>query len=119
MSMNLNVTSTSYPWATQNPVVTVCGSANAFNVNLAYAALVSSSGLSCTLYKDGKAVTNPASPLTGSITATGTDNNISTKTLATTLPAGTYVMWIEATVDGEVKCAAKIRIQVQGKGDDF
>lgn len=114
----LNVTENSYPFTTISPIEIVEGDAVNFNVNCSYGANILSTGLTNALYRNRKTVSNPATPLTGTTTATGSDNNFLTKTTATNLPPGEYVLYCYGTIDGLARCLAKIYIDVQPKGSE-
>lgn len=112
-ALNLNVVNSSYPWVVESPYPLVEGDTVNFSFNLAYAALVSSSGVTCLIYRDEKDVS--ATCLTGSATATGADNNILSKT-TTLLKPGEYVLSVYGTIDGLARCGGKVLLQVQAKG---
>lgn len=113
-SIALQVPASSRPWAAESPVSITEGDAVNFNFNIAYATSVANdANLGCILYKDGKAVAY----LTGSVTATGTDNNISSKTL-NAIPKGDYVLEVTAKVDGLVRMAGCVLLQVRHHGQE-
>lgn len=112
-ALNVNVVSSSYPWCVESPYPLVEGDTVNFSFNLAYASLVSASGPTCLIYRDEKDVSTTC--LTGTCTATGTDNNILSKITALLKP-GEYVLSVYGTIDGLVRCGGKLLLQVQAKG---
>lgn len=110
----LQVPASSRPWAAESPVSITEGDVINFNFNIAYATSVANDGsLGCILYKDGKATAF----LTGSVTATGADNNISSKTL-NAIPKGDYVLEVTAKVDGLVRVAGCVELLVRQHGQE-
>lgn len=113
-AINVNVNESKRPWASESPYALVEGDAVNFNFNLAWAAAVANDGnLACLIHYKGK--DKSSTYLTGSVTATGADNNILSKT-TTVLVEGEYVLSVYGTIDGLVRCGGKILLQVQKKG---